>query len=136
MAAIAITPLVLTTRDSTKSGQLTWSAVTTNPASGAYLDLTGYKGNSIIIVATMTATNVTATLGGTVRVQATTNSKFSGYGKGDLAVTLSSAVVDLPGGAIFMGPYDLSRFKDSNERIQLKCTRGNNIASFGAIIIE
>jgi hypothetical protein len=135
MAAGAITPLVLSTRDSSAGSQLTLTVVTTAAASGAYVDLTGYKGTNMIIVATMTATNVKATYGGTLRIQACTVSQYSGYKKDDLQIRLSSAVVAQKG-IFFTGPLDLSRFKDSNERITIKCTRGTNIAALGAILIE
>ena len=136
MAAIAITPLVLSTRDSTKVSQLTWSAVTTAATSGAYVDLTGYKGDKIIIISRPTATNVAgSTYGNTLRIQACTVQKYSGYARDDLQVRGSSALVAIKG-AEFFGPFDLSRFKDSNERITIKCTRGTNVGFLSAIIIE
>jgi hypothetical protein len=87
-------------------------------------------------VADFTSTNVAnSSLAATLRIQCSTTIKPSGYGKGDLGIECSSSPVALKG-VCFQGPFDLSRFKDSNERITIKCTRGTNIAHMSAIIIE
>lgn len=138
MAAIAITPSVFSTRDSTSPLRLTWSAVTTAATSGAYLDLTGYKGDKVLIAVQLTASGVAnSSTAYTLTVQCATVNKPSGYVKGDLTVRGSSTAFSaIKGMGDFFGPFDLSRFKDSNERINIRCTRGTNVASLSAIIIE
>lgn len=135
MARNAITPLYLTTRDSTSQKVIPdWQAVDT--ATGAYIDLTGYKGNCVILAICKTATNVAGTTATEIQIQACTNQKFSGWDKGDLSIRGTSNVAATYFKGEFCGPFDLSRFKDSNERININCTKGTNVGWIGAIVIE
>jgi hypothetical protein len=135
MARNKLSPLFLTTRDSTSQKTMTeWCAVDT--ATGCYIDLTGYKGDKVILAICKTATNVAGTTATQIRIQCCTNQKFSGYGKGDLEIRGTSNVAATNFKGQFCGPFDLSRFKDSNERININCTKGTNVGWIGAIIIE
>jgi hypothetical protein len=135
MARNAITPLFLSTRNSTNQVTVPdWQAVDT--ATGAYIDLTGYKGNNVILLVVKTASNVAGTTATELKIQCCTVQKFSDYTRGDLSIRGTTAVAGTYFKGQVCGPFDLSRFKDSNERININCTKGTNVGFIGAIIIE
>ncbi len=135
MARNALTPLFLTTRDSTSQKVIPdWQAV--DSATGCYIDLTGYKGTNVILLINKTASNVAGTTATQIRIQACTVQRFSGYAKGDLEIRGTTAIVGTNFKGEVCGPFDLSRFKDSNERININCTAGTNVGFIGAIVIE
>ncbi len=135
MARNELTPLFLTTRDCTSQKTMAeWCAVDT--ATGCYIDLTGYKCDKVILAICKTATNVAGTTATEIQIQACTVQKFSGWDKGDLSIRGTSNVAATNFKGQFCGPFDLSRFKDSNERININCTKGTNVGWIGAIVIE
>jgi hypothetical protein len=138
MAAKAGTLLKLTTQNSSSPGYLTFATLTTASTTGVYFDLTGYKGDKVIFVADVTATNVaSASAQNRVRInKGSTITKYSGYTRGALNVQFTSNRKATARFGYF-GPYELSRFKDSNERITISCSGGGcNIKAIAAIIIE
>jgi hypothetical protein len=145
MAEGAITITRLTTVNSTKTVKLTFTAIDT--ATGAYLDVTGYKTDRIIYVLKRRATDdwttaSTAALVGTTKallaiVKGSTIIKLSGYGIGGYALGNSAATAANQVYSYF-GPFEGARFQDSNERIHFKPTTGAGStcpASIAAILI-
>lgn len=137
MAATAGTILKLTTAGSSSPGYLTFATLTTAATSGVYFDLTGYKGDRVIFVADITATNVaSASAANRVRInKGSTVSQFSHHLQGALNVQFTSnrAASARLG---YFGPYETARFKDSNDRITISCSAaGVNIKALAAILI-
>ncbi len=138
MAAKSGTLLKLTTQNSSSPGYLTFATLTTAATTGVYFDLTGQKGDKVIFVADVTATNV-ASASAVNRVQVnkgSTITKYSGHIGGAITVQFTSNRKATARFGYF-GPYELSRFKDSNERITISCSAaGANIKGIAAILIE
>ena len=137
MAAKAGTILEMSSRNSTQAGYLTFATLTTAASSGVYFDIKGKKADRLIIVTDITATNV-ASASATNRVVmegGSTVIQYAQHIRGDLMCqfTTNRAASARLG---FLGPFDVSRFKDSNERIVVSCSAaGTNIKAIGAILI-
>jgi hypothetical protein len=124
--------------NSTTPAYLTFATLTTAASSGVYFDLTGYKADRIIIVADITASNVaSASAQNRIKVnKGSTVIKLSNHLTGALTVQFTSNRASSKRLA-FIGPLEVSRFKDSNERITISCSAaGCNVKGISAILIE
>ena len=139
MARAAIIVLKLTSANSSVSAIPTMTAVDTT--TGVYIDCNNIDASKMILVFTRTVSGTAATHGEMITIEdGDSKAGYSAYGLGDLTIAISSngrgsAGADTVCGTVFVGPLETARFKDSDGYIKVNCTRGQNIATIGAILI-
>lgn len=132
MAYSAITVCKMTTVNSSISVVPTLTAVSTVSSGGAYIDCRNVDASKMILVVKKSASGANTASKDRFRIlDGDSKAGYTNYGLGNLVIDMSSDAEDL----CFAGPFETARFKDSDGRIDITCTRGTNVGFIGAILI-
>jgi len=139
MAIKALTPLKLTTMNSSTPGNPTMQAMASNTA--VYVDVGDIDASRMIFVVTKLASGANSDSSETLTLEPSTIAhQYSANGLGNLSINISSVPHSTnPTGeelnCCFIGPFETARFKDSNGRINITCTNADNLGAIGVILI-
>lgn len=142
MARNAVTVLKLTTENSSVSAIPTMQAVNTD--TGIYIDVNNIDASKMILVFTRTVSGTLANSDDNITIEdGDSKVGYSAYKLGDLKINIDSdgrGTAPTAGnavcGAVFCGPFETARFKDSDGHIKVNTTNAQNIAAVGAIFIK
>ena len=126
MAANAITIDTLT-KDASAGSVTTLAALDTD--TGVYLDIEDKDFSKIVFLGRRDSTTETASI--VIGV----GTDFSGVSLGSLTVSLSTGTAETTQQVHVIGPLDWSRFKDTDERINITCTGSTTVEAVGAIVL-
>ena len=136
MARNAVTPLSMTTANSSVTKLPTMQAVDTS--TGIYIDVSNKDASRMILVFQKTATGANTASGEYITIEdGDSKAAYSGFLLGDLTIEVSSLCRNVAGvsNLAFAGPIETARFKDSDGYIKVNCTNATNVGYVGAIII-
>ena len=128
----AVTVCKMTSMNSSVSVTPTLTAMTTVSTGGVYIDCNNIDASKMILIIQKTATGANTASKDRFRIlDGDSKVAYSGYGKGNLIIDITSGAKDV----VYAGPFETARFKDSLGNIEITCTRGTNVAAIGAILI-
>ena len=128
----AVTVCKMTSMNSSVSVTPTLTAVSTVSTGGVYINCNNIDASKMILIIQKTATGGNTASHDRFRIlDGDSKVAYSGYGKGNLVIDITSGAKDV----VYAGPFETARFKDSLGNIEITCTRGTNVAAIGAILI-
>jgi len=128
----AVTVCKMTSMNSSVSVTPTLTAVSTVSTGGVYINCNNIDASKMILIIQKTATGANTASKDRFRIlDGDSKVAYSGYGKGNLVIDITSGAKDV----VYAGPFETARFKDSLGNIEITCTRGTNVAAIGAILI-
>ena len=128
----AVTVCKMTSMNSSVSVTPTLTAMTTVSTGGVYINCNNIDASKMILIIQKTATGGNTASHDRFRIlDGDSKVAYSGYGKGNLVIDITSGAKDV----VYAGPFETARFKDSLGNIEITCTRGTNVAAIGAILI-
>ena len=128
----AVTVCKMTSMNSSVSVTPTLTAVNTVSTGGVYINCNNIDASKMILIIQKTATGANTASKDRFRIlDGDSKVAYSGYGKGNLVIDITSGAKDV----VYAGPFETARFKDSMGNIEITCTRGTNVAAIGAILI-